>query len=137
MAHFFKSDNSNMDGYDATENKQYLEVDKSSDVTLWGGGADSEKLVVAMDDPTLAKVDELSSDKQDLRNFLLRGKKLGKGRLEAKNSKGELWASMPVDVVEAMPITAPPAGAVPRGKTTVNAPGKQQKTSKEGREWIK
>lgn len=140
MANFFKRDGSDKRGYDASLNKQYIEASRTSDVALWGGADSGEKLLVALNDPSIGGVTETPPDPPDLRYFVVRGDRVGSAMLEAKNSQGAVWAFMQVEVVEALPAVAPPTNAAPGGcKNTVNGAGDAPTmvTSDAGRQWIK
>jgi len=140
MAHFFKSDSSDKRGYDASLNKQFIEMGRTSDVTLFGGGEAGEKLVVALNDSTVGRATETPPTPPDLRTFVVRGDRVGNAMLEAKNSQGAVWAFMQIEVVEALRVIAPPTSAAPGGKsTTVNGAGDAPKmvTSEAGKQWIK
>ncbi len=140
MANFFKSDTSDRRGYDASVNKQYLLVGQISDVTLWGGGDDDEKLAIALNDPSVAKCNETPLDQPHLRCFLVRGDRLGNAMLEARSSTESVWAFMQIEVVEAIPLTGPPVSATPgEGKTTVKLPVEPTHfvTSEAAKQWMR
>jgi GH24 family phage-related lysozyme (muramidase) len=140
MAHFFKGPNSDRRGYDASLNKQYVELDLVSDIVLFGGGDEKEKLTVVFNDPSIGHVTEIPPDPPDLRYFVVHGDRLGHAMLEARNSKGHVWAFMQVEVVVSVPVIAPPASASPGGdKNTVGNQGDAPRrvTSDAGKKWIK
>lgn len=118
MANFLKPTDADPRGYDASLNKQTVDVAEASDVALWGGGDGGERLLVALNDPSVAEVTEGTQAGVDLRRFTVKGLKLGNAMLEAKDGQGHVWAFMQIEVATPPPLTAPTIHATPNAGQT-------------------
>lgn len=112
MANFMKPEISDKRGYDPRLNKQTIRTGKSAEVSLWGGGADGELLLVTANDRNVVEIVETESFKLHLRNFHVNSLKAGSAMLEARDDRGNVWAYMQIEVigsVVAAPINATPS----------------------------
>ena len=103
MADFRKLSSSDARGYDERLNLQKLDILRSSDIALWGGDGEGGALRVALNDPSVARVTELSQFRgggPNVRLFQVTGLKVGHAVLEARDRKGNVWAFMQIKVLE-------------------------------------
>ena len=122
---FLKPSEGDQRGYDRGVNKQKVGVGESSEVALSGAGENRERLTVGPNDASVAEVTETASARPDQRRFSVKGTKLGNAMLEARDSKGGVWAYMQIEVAKAGPIIAPVVNATAsnsgRHKTSVDS----------------
>jgi hypothetical protein len=105
MANFLKPPGVDPKGYDKGSNRQTVALNHYATVALWGGGTGGEKLRVALNDPSIALIEE-RSPQVDLRAFRVTGVNVGNAMLEAKNSQGAVWAFMQIQVTAAVAVEA-------------------------------
>jgi hypothetical protein len=104
MADFRKLKSNDSRGYDARLNLQKLDLNRSTDIALWGGaGAGTPPLRVGFSDPTIAQSIELAKFQDsgsNLRLFQITGLRPGTAKLEARDTSKNVWASMEIKVEE-------------------------------------